>query len=50
MERYFKVCEKNAEVALELYKSNLKLREKGPHIFLNRDVFSDQIQNISKIL
>lgn len=50
LQRYFKVCDNDSAKALELYKSNLLLREKGPQLFADRDVLSDQIQNISKIV
>ena len=48
--RYFKVTDNDSIKALEIIKSNLALRQKGPQIFSDRDVLSDQIQNISKIV
>ena len=50
LQRYFKVCSNDSSKALDLYKSNLALRKEGPQLFTDRDVLSDQIQNISKIV
>jgi hypothetical protein len=50
MRRYFKVSDNDSTKALEIFKSNLALRHKGPQIFSERDVLSDQIQDISKIV
>jgi hypothetical protein len=50
MRRYFKVTDNDSAKALEIFKSNLALRHKGPQIFSERDALSKQIQDISKIV
>lgn len=45
LQRFLKVSGNDEEKALDLLVANLKFRQMAPHIFENRDVESDAIQN-----
>jgi hypothetical protein len=48
--RYLKVCDFDSEKAGQLLTCNLELREKYPHIFFDRDLSCDKLQQALRTL